>query len=281
MASDHISTLKELPEAEATGRIGEIYGELRRVCGVPVVALIFRHLATHVGLLDHTWLAVWPLLASGRLQEAALRVTNDNIPQGLIPPIDANVRCAIGLAGDRIYPVLTTLDAYNRANAINLLIMLSLLRRLRSRENVVQQPTPPRAWHPPVPISGPLSRMTKPSDMPTHIRRLVNDFGFGDRTQLDAVVPSLLRHLCDAPGLLAVMHVVLMPKFKDDTLSRAVARLKARMRQEATMLAPHIAPLPLLAASPVARATMEEFSNSWIPLMTVIGFALRRALINI
>jgi hypothetical protein len=53
------------------------------------------------------------------------------------------------------------------------------------------------------------------------------------------------------------------------------------MRREAAMLAPYIAPLPLLAATPAARTTIEEFTNSWIPLMTVIGFALRRALINI
>jgi hypothetical protein len=120
-------------------------------------------------------------------------VANDNVSQGLIPPIDANVRCAIGLAGDRNYPVLNTVDAYNRANANNLLIMLKPAAALafggkRSAAQYQRGVACPNT-----------DRMTNPSDMPVHIRRLVNDFDFGDRTQLDPVVPSLLRHLCDAP----------------------------------------------------------------------------------
>lgn len=85
MARDHIPTLEELPEVDATGRVGEIYGDLRQLCGVPVVALIFRRLATHVGLLDHIWLAVRPLVAGGLLQDAAAGVANDNVSQGPIP----------------------------------------------------------------------------------------------------------------------------------------------------------------------------------------------------
>lgn len=76
------------------------------------------------------------------------------------------------------------------------------------------------------------------SDMPAPIRRLLNDFGFGDRTQLDAVAASLLRHLCDAPGLHAVLHVGLC-RGSRTTRSAAVARLKAQMTQEASILAPH------------------------------------------
>ena len=91
-------------------------------------------------------------------------------------------------------------------------------------------------------------------------------------------MPSLLRHLCDAPGLLAVLHVVLVPQFKDGTLRQVVARLKSAMTHEATTLAPYIAPLPQLTATPSALTVMEEFTDSWIPQMTVIGFALKRAL---
>ena len=101
--------------------------------------------------------------------------------------------------------------------------------------------------------------MMSPSDMPPHTRRLINDLGFGDRTQLDPVVPSLLLYLCDAPGLLAVLHVVLVPQFKDGTL-QVVARLKSAMTHEATTLAPYIAPLPQLTATPSALTVMEEFT---------------------
>ena len=278
MVQEQGRTLAELLEADARGRIKEIYAELRRLSGVPIVALIFRHLATHVGLLDHIWLAVRPLMANGLLQDAAARVASENTPQGLIPPIDANVRSAIDLDADRVGPIVNAVEAYNRANAINLLVMLSLLQRVRLDRSLQQQLVPARVCRPPAPIAGPLSRMMSPSDMPPHIRRLINDLGFGNRTQLDPVVPSLLRHLCDAPGLLAVLHVILVPQFKDGTLRQVVARLKSAMTHEATTLAPYIAPLPQLMATPSALTVMEEFTDSWIPQMTVIGFALKRAL---
>jgi len=76
-------------------------------------------------------------------------------------------------------------------------------------------------------------------------------------------------------------HLTLVPRCKEGTLGHAVARLTAGMTQKASMLAPYIAPLPLLAATPAVLGSIEEFTTSWIPLMTVIGFALRRALINI
>ena len=277
MAQHH--TLEELSEADASGRVAEIYAELRRLSGVPVVALIFRHLATHEGLLDQIWAALRPLLTTGVLQDAAARVVDENIPADLIPPIDANVRCALGFDGVRMTPVLNAIDAYNRANAINLLIMLSLLRRLELSDSTVQ-PVPTRAWYPPAPIAGPLSPMMSPAEMPSHIRRMINDFGFGDRTRLDPVVPSLLRHLCDAPGLLAILHVVLTPKFKDGTLSNALAKLRTAMAQAAAGIAPQIGLLPQMAATPSARVVVEEFTGSWIPQMTVIGFALRRSLLD-
>jgi hypothetical protein len=172
-------------------------------------------------------------MASGLLQDAAAGVADDNVSQGLIPPIDANVRCAIGLAGERIYPVLNTVDAttepmptifYHAEPAAALAFGGKRSAAANTNAGVAC----------PIPIAGRLSRVTNPSDMPVHIRRLVNDFSFGDRTQLDPVVPSLLR--------LALLHVALVPRFKDGTLGHAVARLTTGMKREAAMLAPYIAP---------------------------------------
>ena len=271
------STLNELSEVDAAGDIAEIYAELRRLTGVPVVALIFRHLATHERLLAQIWTGLQSVLRSGALQDAAAPIVEANISPDLIPPIDANVRRAIAFEGEEVRATLNAIDSYNRANATNLLIMLSLLKRLELPDDVAQA-VPMRTWVPPAPISGPLSPMTSPSEMPDHIRRMINDLGFGDRKKLDAVVPSLFRHFCDAPGLLAIMHVVLAPKFKDGTMANAVARLQESVVAEAARLAPYVAPLPQLAATPAACSVMREFTATWIPQMTVIGFTLRRSL---
>jgi hypothetical protein len=83
-----------------------------------------------------------------------------------------------------------------------------------------------------------------------------------------------------AKTVLRSLHVALVPRSKDGRLNHAVARLTTQMAQEAANLTPHITVLPLLAASPGARTTIEEFTNGWIPLTTVIGFALRRAFIG-
>jgi hypothetical protein len=273
--ADQVQTLAELSETDASGEKREIYAQLRRLSGVPMVALIFRHLATHPGLLEQTWKSIEPVLRNGMLQEAALKTTEQHTMRSLMPPVDANARKALGLDDTTLGPVINALDAYNRANPINLLTMLSLLRRLKT--TTISQP-PTMQWAPPAPIPGPLSPMTAPADMPLHIRHLINDFSFGDRTQLDPIVPSLLRHLCSTPALLAVLHVVFVPQFRDGTLAAAIARLREALAREAERLAPGIGPIPLLESAPQVRQTIEGFAGSWIPQMTIIGMALRRAL---
>ena len=61
----------ELSEADATGRIAEIYAEIRHFYGVPYVSSLQRHLATIPGVLEWAWDAVRPAFASGLLPERA------------------------------------------------------------------------------------------------------------------------------------------------------------------------------------------------------------------
>ena len=57
--------LRELPEAEASGNAREIYEEIKSLCGVPMVALIYRHLATIPGALEWAWALLRPVMAAG------------------------------------------------------------------------------------------------------------------------------------------------------------------------------------------------------------------------
>jgi len=65
--------LPELSERDARGEKAGIYAEMKELGAVPMVALIFRHLATLPGGLEWTWAAIGPAWRSGRLQEAACR----------------------------------------------------------------------------------------------------------------------------------------------------------------------------------------------------------------
>ena len=50
-----------ITEQNAEGRVAEIYQDIRFTLGVPVVNLIWRHLATLPGALEWSWASVKPL----------------------------------------------------------------------------------------------------------------------------------------------------------------------------------------------------------------------------
>ena len=63
--------LAELPEAQASGEQRHIYAQIKRLSAVPMVALIYRHLATIPGALEWAWALVGPALQAGWLQQRA------------------------------------------------------------------------------------------------------------------------------------------------------------------------------------------------------------------
>jgi hypothetical protein len=271
--------LPELAEADAPQSVAAIYAELRRLSGVPMVALIFRHLATHPGALDDAWRSLRPAFESGRIQSAAWWLAERAPSDGLVPRIAPVVRAVIGIDEVASAGILRTLDAYNRANPVNMLAMLCLMERLRLGT------TPARPfemdgmpWSAPQPITGPLPAMPPVAAIPPDLRRLINDLGFGDRTQPVTVVPSLYRHFTAWPALIGLVHVNLAPAFRDGTLAFAVEALHAEMRAKATEIAPTLAPLAAGDALRSALPTLSRFASSVIPQMILVGFALKHAL---
>ncbi|MDB5374679.1 MAG: hypothetical protein JWP04_3321, partial [Belnapia sp.] len=63
-------TLAEVREAAAPPEIAAIYAALRAASGVPLVNLIYRHLATMEGVLPWVWAAIRPPLEDGSLAAA-------------------------------------------------------------------------------------------------------------------------------------------------------------------------------------------------------------------
>ena len=70
-----MTTFADLPEDRATGRIAEIYDEIRIFGAVPYVSSLQRQLATIPGCLEWLWDAVRPVFTNGRLPEAAWAAT--------------------------------------------------------------------------------------------------------------------------------------------------------------------------------------------------------------
>jgi hypothetical protein len=270
-------TLPEVSEAIAPESVQAIYRDIRRLSGVPMVALIFRHIATYPEILEEVWTSIGPLFQAGRIQDAAWRIAKLASLAEPLPRLEPDTRDVLGLARDDLERVQNTLDAYNRANPVNLLAMLSLLARVQSDAPAV----PPQErddWQPPPAIPGPLPQMVAPEAMAPSLRWLINDFGFGDRSKLDPVVPSLFRHLAHWPKYLATLHVSLLPRFRDHSIAMASYDLQRAMIREAAIIATNLPPLKRFASAPELRDTVSQFSRNTIPMMTVIGHAMRVSL---
>jgi hypothetical protein len=180
-------TLPEVSEANAPESVQAIYRDIRRLSGVPMVALIFRHIATYPEILDEVWTSIGPLFRGGRIQDTAWRIAKLVSLAKPLPRLEPDTRDMLGLAG--------------------------------------QEPPPA--------IPGPLPPMVAPEAMDPSLRSLINDFGFGDRSKLDAVVPSLFRHLAHWPKYLATLHISLLPRFRDHSVATASNDLQKAMIREA------------------------------------------------
>ncbi len=84
-----MTLLPEVAERDAPPKIAAIYDEMRRFTRLPLVNLIYRHLATIPGALPWAWGLLRPAFADGSLEAAAGRVqagdgelSGVNLPRG-------------------------------------------------------------------------------------------------------------------------------------------------------------------------------------------------------
>jgi hypothetical protein len=157
-------TLPEVGEAIAPESVQAIYRDIRRLSGVPMVALIFRHIATYPEILEEVWTSIGPLFRGGRIQDAAWRIAKLVSLAEPLPRLEPDTRDVLGLAGDDLERIQNTLDAYNRANPVNLLAILSLLARVQTDAPAIA-PQERDDWPPPPAIPGPLPQMIAPEAM--------------------------------------------------------------------------------------------------------------------
>src|SRR5260370_278542 len=106
-----------ITEATATGEIAEIFADIRRVLGVEVVNLIWRHLATIPGALPWAWGMLRPLYRDGSIAAEAAALRNElDLPP--LPPFPVEALAAADLAGGDLGSLRNVLAAYYRTNAM-------------------------------------------------------------------------------------------------------------------------------------------------------------------
>lgn len=264
--------LAETAERDAQGKTAAIYSELKRLGGVPMVALIFRHLATIPGGLEWAWEAIGPAWSEGRLQEAAWRIA-DETPRDPIALMSREALALLDVDDRALDEIRVVLDAYNRANPENMLSVLCLVRLLQGGEAPHGREL--RPWTPPAP-PGPLVPMADVTKLPAELSRVLDLVDAPGEPGGPRVVQGLYRHFCHRPRFLALVVTLLRQRFDDGSIGRGVATLGAAMSAAADEIVRGLWAPP--APNPGIGTACVRFGGAVIPQMIMVGRLLDQAL---
>lgn len=249
----------EISEASATGVVAAVYDDIRRVTGVPTVALVYRILAVDADTLETVWADLGPNLADARVRTGARVLAG--APTGALAPI------APSLVTVPLTPAAATLDGFARLNRLNVVGLTAL------RHGVAA----PRASSP-----GATEKETIPDGLPMAdfaalppsaialLEAMSEPIAGGQRP---LVVPSLFRYFAHDEQLLRALWDALRPVVTDPAFERRVAAL----REEAATLAGQL-PFRVRALPPGPALDVVERFLRTIPGMIVVGGLLAQAL---
>src|SRR5919107_6363699 len=107
-----MALLPEIAERDAPPEIAAIYDEMRRFTRLPLVNLIYRHLATVPGALPWAWGLLRPAFADGSLDAAAGRIhAAVSLPQ--VEPVPPDKLDTAGLSLAELEQAWQVIAAYN------------------------------------------------------------------------------------------------------------------------------------------------------------------------
>jgi len=264
--------LPELAERAATGEKAAIYAEIRRLGGVPMVALIFRHLATLPGALEWMWTALEPAWRRGELQETAWRIARE-APLVPIARMPRAVLAVMGVDEEGLRGIRAVLGAYNRANPENMLTIQCVLRMLPG--TVATRKEGAREWTPPAAHEG-LPPMGDIAALAPEVSAVLDVVAAPGEPGAPRVVQSLYRHFVHRPAFLGLAATLVRQRLDDGSVDAGVRELNQAMSAAAAGIVAGISapPVPHPAVAPACA----RFGGSVIPQMIVAGRLLEDAL---
>jgi hypothetical protein len=255
--------LAELSEDAATGRIAEIYDEIRRFSGVSYVSSLQRFLATLPGVLEWAWDALRPAMVSGAIPTTGWRLAESvrlSPMQHRPPAVDQATRTAVrNIAANfvRVSPV----------NLVTGACLAGLLGDTRPSGQAF-----PDAWTPPAMLQ-PMPGIVDPATLSPDRRAVLMRFA----TEVDGkpFIPALYRQLAHFPHVLAWLAGELVPRLTAHETAEARTAFRTSARNGAPAI---VARLPnLQEASPpddaiISRvlATIGRYAET-SPEMTLFG----------
>ena len=259
--------LAELHEDQATGRIAEIYEEIRIFSGVPYVSSLQRFLATMPGVLEWAWDAVRPALVSGVIQETGWRLARD-VRIAPAKPLPATA--------DKV-AIRNIAENFVRVSPVNLMTGACLNRLLTGTVPSgagFSEPWTPPAMLPPMPGNA------DPAKLNPATRATLERF----TTEVDGTpfIPALYRQLAHFPEVLSWLAEELLPRFTAPETNAARARFRAAARDAAPAIVARLRGLPAGPAPDDATAkrvlaTIDRYAET-SPEMTMFGQLILDAL---
>lgn len=277
--------LSEIKEADASGRIAALYDDIRAVIGVPMVNLIFRHMATIPGCLDWAWLTTRPLYLSGEIPDAAAALTRDTLP-GI--SIDIASACsAADLSPADLGAVDQVLIAYGQANPMNLIglnVIGLALDNAQQDDGVgtVSAISDDALVHPQ--NLTPLLEMADPSTAPERVSKALHELAVQIHGGDTGVIPSLYRHFVAWPAFLEQLHPALAPLFSGEGFETAAVEMRQAGEEYAQRFYRKLPRQDLPAPDDDTVNTLKGLINQFPPnicRMTVLATVLRRGLMHL
>ena len=263
-----------ITEAEATGEIAALYDDIRRALGVPVVNLIWRHLAVFPGALAWAWSAVRPVYIDGSAAAVAGAFRRElRLPP--LPHVPRDILRAAGIDAAAERGIDAVLASYDRSNTTNLIALSALLRRLDNDSG----PAQPIAAAPEAPLDAALPKLLTAAEMAPETATLVERLNLIGERDEGRIVASMNRHLAHWPGFHALAWTLLAPLEAEGRLAPAITANLASARDRAGLLSGRLSasPPPATAAAE-ARAAITRFVEHPIGKMVTICRLLRHNL---
>jgi hypothetical protein len=268
--------LAEVAEADARDGVAAAYADIRATLGLPVVNLVYRHLAGAPGRLEAVWADVAPALRDPATEPLVTEVAAAAVPAPEVCVIPATALAAAGVDAPVLRGLAHTLDAYDRGNGVNLLAISALLHGADGAARPGAAGATPPAAHGAGgngAVASALPPMADPETLDPAARALVEEMSeavSGPARPL--LIPSLFRHLARPPALLPLAWTVLRGPLGTAAFTAAAERVAAAARAAAAHLP---AGVPR-ADDPATRAALDRFRGA-VPRMLVVSAMLRAA----
>ena len=259
-------------ESEATGKVAEIYADIRQVLGTSIVNLIWRNLATIPDALGWTWSAARQLyLGPAPGYAEAVRRAID-LPA--VPSFSSDELAAAGLSNDDLAKIRSILDSYHHTNALALVVLSALVMHYEPTQQGAVSPSDGA----PRPLAVKLPELPPMQSLKPEVVRLIEELnGFGEDTD-KSLIASMYRHLGYWPTYLSLVRTMLVPLETEGRLHALTRSTRALARTHGRALAQHLRPSTPPDTLQQALAACRRFVDHPISRMTGICSLIRTAM---